>query len=488
MSSAPVIVWLRNDFRLRDHPALTAAVASGSPVIPLYVLDDETPGRWVLGGASRWWLGKTIEAFARDIAACGGKLVLCRGDVARELVRVVEETGATAVYFSRSYEPSTIALEDQLKAAFDDMGVAFKRYGGRLLRQPEETRTKSGGPYQVFTPFWRAFTKDLTLPRALAAPDRIKAPSRSPKSDDLRDWQLSPTKPDWSRGLGDTWQPGESGARDRLAEFAKTGLATYAIDRDRLDEDGTSRLSPHLAFGEISPAACWRAAADAARGKSANDQSIETFMRELVWREFSYSLLFHFPKLPEEPLRPEFAEFPWLGDAGQLRAWQRGKTGYPIVDAGMRELWATGYMHNRARMIVASFLVKHLLIPWTAGEAWFWDTLVDADLANNSASWQWVAGCGADAAPYFRIFNPVLQGEKFDPNGEYVRRWVPELAGLTADVIHKPWTAKPESLAQAGVVLGKSYPRPLVEHAYARVRALQAYEKIKTASKKENRD
>ncbi|MBN9246188.1 MAG: deoxyribodipyrimidine photo-lyase [Hyphomicrobium sp.] len=484
MRSAPVIVWFRNDFRLRDHPALTAAIASGSPVIPLYILDDETPGPWAPGGASRWWLAKSLDAFGDDISARGGRLILRRGNIHRELPRLVEETGAKAIYFTRSYEPWAVTLEGQLKLHFDEMGVAFKRYSGRLIREPENVRTGANSAYQVFTPFWRAFIKDLKLHSASAVPDRINSPSHLPKSDDLRDWELLPVKPDWSLGLDETWQPGETGARARLTKFKKH-LVAYKEDRDRLDRDGTSRLSPHLAFGEISPTTCWRAAADAAKGKGAADQSIETFMRELAWREFSYSLLLQFPKLPEVPLRPEFAEFPWREEPAHLKAWQRGKTGYPIVDAGMRELWATGYMHNRARMIAASFLIKHLLIPWTKGEAWFWDTLVDGDLANNSASWQWVAGCGADAAPYFRIFNPILQGEKFDPSGEYVRKWVPELAGLPAKTIHAPWTASAEELAQSGVVLGKSYPRSIVDHSRARGRALAAYEEIKTSSKGE---
>ncbi|MBS0239968.1 MAG: deoxyribodipyrimidine photo-lyase [Proteobacteria bacterium] len=484
MRRAPVIVWFRNDFRLRDHSALTAAIASGSPVIPLYILDDETPRPWAPGGASRWWLAKSLDAFGHDISARGGRLILRRGAIHRALPQFVEETGAKAIYFTRSYEPWAVALEQRLKLYFDQMNVAFKRYGGRLIREPEDVRTSANSAYQVFTPFWRAFVKDLKLHGASAAPDRINPPPHLPKSDDLRDWELLPVKLDWSHGLDETWQPGESGGRARLTKFKKH-LAAYKEDRDRLDREGTSRLSPHLAFGEISPIVCWRAAADVARGKGGLDQSIETFTRELAWREFSYSLLVEFPKLPEKPLRSEFAEFRWRHDRAHLKAWQRGKTGYPIVDAGMRELWATGYMHNRARMITASFLIKHLLIPWTAGEAWFWDTLVDADLANNSASWQWVAGCGADAAPYFRIFNPILQGEKFDPSGEYVRKWVPELAGLPAKRIHAPWTASSEELVQSGVVLGTTYPRPIVDHSRARSRALEAYEKIKTSSKEE---
>lgn len=481
MSGAPVIVWFRNDFRLRDHPALTAAIATGSPVIPLFILDEETPGAWAPGGASRWWLAKSLAAFGQTIAERGGRLILRRGAIHRELPRVAEETGASAIYFTRSYEPWAVALEGQLRLHFDTRGIAFKRYGGRLLREPETVRTNTNGTYQVFTPFWRAFVKDLKLSRGSAAPDKISSPRQLPKSDDLRDWDLLPVKPDWSGGLAEAWEPGEAGAHARLAEF-KQQLAGYSQDRNRLDREGTSRLSPHLAFGEISPAACWRAATGAAKGRGVLDQSVETFMKELAWREFSYSLLVQFPELPAAPLKSMFSALPWRNDPAHLKAWQQGKTGYPIVDAGMRELWATGYMHNRARMITASFLIKHLLIPWTQGEAWFWDTLADADLANNSASWQWVAGCGADAAPYFRIFNPISQGEKFDPSGDYVRKWVPELARLPAARIHAPWTAKSDELAQAGVVLGTSYPFPIVDHGHARARALQAYEKIKATS------
>jgi deoxyribodipyrimidine photo-lyase len=479
MSSSPIIVWFRSDLRLQDHPALSAAVKTGAPVYPVYILDDKAAGRWKLGGASRWWLANSLDALSRDIAHRGGRLILRQGDTAAELGRIVKETGATAVHFTRGYEPSATALEVRLKALFDDVGIAFKRYGGRLLREPEELCTASGKSYQVFTPFWRAFGRDFTAPKPLPAPKQLGAPPRSLKSDTIADWSLLPVKPDWSDGLTKTWGPGEAGAHARLKDFIAGALAGYAKSRDRLDQTGTSRLSPHLAFGEISPAACWRAATAVLNESSASDQSIETFLKEIAWREFCYSLLFHHPKMPDEPLREEFAAFKWSTTSAELKAWQTGMTGYPVVDAGMRELWATGYMHNRARMIVASFLAKHLLLPWTAGEAWFWDTLVDADLANNAANWQWVAGCGADAAPYFRIFNPVLQGEKFDPSGDYVRRWVPELARLSTDEIHAPWTTDEATLARAGIVIGKSYPSPIVDHKAARNRALATYEKLK---------
>jgi deoxyribodipyrimidine photo-lyase len=485
MSEAPVVVWFRADLRLADNRALTAAVKSGAPLLLLFILDDQTPGVWKLGGASRWWLNKSLSVLAGDIEARGGMLILRRGDAAKELPRVASEAGASAVYFTRGYEPGAVALEESLKAVFEKAGVAFKRYGGQLLREPEEMRTKMGDVYKVYTPFSRALMQDFQPPKALPAPKTLQGPTKLPKSDKLAAWGLHPTKPDWSGGFDQYWQPGEAGAQKKLKAFIASALKTYNEDRNRPDKPGTSRLSPHLHFGEISPAQCWAAAAHAAAGLNGTaDKGLQTFVRELIWREFSNTLLFYWPDLPEVPFRRDFAAFPWRKDHALLKAWQRGQTGYPIVDAGMRELWHTGYMHNRVRMVVASFLVKHLLIPWQDGEAWFWDTLVDADLASNSASWQWVAGSGADAAPYYRIFNPVLQGEKFDPDGLYVKRWVPELKDVPPDILHAPWMAHADQLKQAGVVLGKNYPPPIVDHTQARDRALRAYEDVKAFSKK----
>jgi len=482
MRDKPIVLWFRNDLRLGDHAALAAAARTGVPVLPLYILDDVSPKHWKSGGASRWWLGESLAALSEDLARCGSPLVLRRGNSEIELLRLVEETGATAVYFTRSYEPWAVVLEQRLKAKLDEANVEFRRFGGRLLREPEDMRTSSGGFYKVYTPFSRAFMKDAVPAKAMRPPERIASFDHQPKSESLRDWALHPEKPDWSKGLATAWQPGEAGARKRLSEFVRNALKSYAHDRNYPSKPGTSRLSPHLAFGEIAPAACWHAVVHVSGKSGGFDKSVETFLRELLWREFSASLLFHFPELPDAPFRKEYAEFPWRETAKHLKAWQSGQTGYPIVDAGMRELWTTGYMHNRVRMIAASFLIKHLLIPWQTGEAWFWDTLVDADLANNSASWQWVAGSGADAAPYFRIFNPVLQGEKFDPDGEYVRRWVPELAHLPREILHAPWKGDAGTLAQAGVKLGKTYPNPIVEHGEARARALTGYEQIKNSS------
>ena len=481
MTAQPLIVWFRQDLRLADHPALTAAVESGAPVIPVYVLDDATPGRWALGGASRWWLHHSLAALQRDLAARGADLLLRRGPALEALTALVEETGARAIHFSRCYEPHAAKLESDLAEALGGMGVACRRFGGGLLFEPEAVVEQAGKAYRVFTPFWKACL-GMPEPKApLPAPEAIEPASPWSAGDDLADWRLLPTAPDWSTGIAEAWTPGEAAAGERLHRFLDRAVAAYRDDRDRPDRPATSGLSPHLHFGEIGPRQVWHVARAAANRSGAPGvaSGAFAFLREVGWREFSYHLLHHWPDLPSEPFRPDFAAFPWRDDAAALEAWQRGRTGYPIVDAGMRQLWHTGWMHNRVRMVVASFLVKHLLVPWQEGEAWFWDTLVDADLANNAASWQWVAGSGADAAPYFRIFNPVLQGEKFDPDGAYVGRWVPELADLPAKYIHQPWTAPNDVLEQAGVKLGDTYPAPIVDHKAARARALAAFQALK---------
>jgi deoxyribodipyrimidine photo-lyase len=481
-SQSPVILWFRQDLRVADHRAMSAAVAAGAPVIPVYILDDASAADWPMGATSRWWLHHSLVSLAASLEKLGVKLVLRRGEALKVLAAMARETGASAVYCTRCYEPWAAKLEGSLKLALERDGVELKRFAGSLLREPEDVRTQGGDHFKVYTPFWRALVAKGTPAAPLPAPKKIKATEKTPASDALDAWELLPAKPDWAGGLREHWQPGESGAQKRLQRFLQHALKTYTEDRNRPDMEGTSRLSPHMHFGEISPHQCWHAAVGAAEQQRGADKGLETFCKELVWREFAYQLLVHHPHLPEKPIRADFARFPWRKDKTALRAWQKGQTGYPIVDAGMRELWHTGYMHNRVRMIVASFLVKHLLIPWQEGEAWFWDTLVDADLANNAASWQWVAGSGADAAPYFRIFAPVTQGEKFDPNAAYVRRWVPEIAKLPDAVIHAPWTAPEAILKAAGVVLGKTYPLPIVDHAAARKRALDSYEQVKAAN------
>jgi len=476
--TAPIILWFRNDLRLSDHPALTAAAEAGAPILPLYILlDDATPGRLCIGSASRWWLHGSLGSLAKDLQQRGGELCLRRGKAAEVIEALLAETGASAVHATRGYEPWETALQKDIARVCTASGAAFRLFRGRLLFESEAILTGDGKPYRVFTPFWKACLA-VDAPRMpLAVPKKLRFAVA--KGDKLEDLHLLPTRPDWAQGLRDTWQPGEAHALARLGEFIEDRLANYADNRSRLDIDATSRLSPHLHFGEISPNQVWHAVAHASTAGARTDRGATSYLRELGWREFSYHLLHHFPAMPTAPLRPEFAGFPWRDDPAALSAWQRGETGYPIVDAAMRELWHTGFMPNRARMIVASFLVKHLLIPWQRGAAWFLDTLVDADLANNSASWQWVAGCGTDAAPYFRIFNPVLQGAKFDPDAAYVRRWVPELSALPVPDIHAPWQTPEPTLAQANIKLGKTYPLPIVDHAKARALALAAFATIR---------
>jgi deoxyribodipyrimidine photo-lyase len=475
----PVIHWFRQDLRLTDNRALQTAIAAGGPVIPVYILDDEAAGKWPMGGASRWWLHQSLQSLASNLEKIGSRLVLLRGDSVKVLTKLIEKTGATTVTATRCYEPWSGALEAAVRDAADAAGAAFHRYAGNLLFEPESVRTQMGEPFRVFTPFYRAATAGDAVRTPFAAPKTMAAPKTWPKSDALAAWGLLPKTPDWAGGLRDTWEPGEAGARDRLSTFLDGPVADYHDARNRPDQPATSKLSPHLHFGEISPATCWHAARATAASHPKTEQGVATFLKEIGWREFSYHLLSHWPTLPEQPFRADFAGFPWKDAPADLAAWQKGMTGYPIVDAGMRELWQTGWMHNRVRMIVGSFLVKDLLIPWQDGKAWFWDTLVDADLASNAASWQWVAGSGADAAPYFRVFNPVRQGTTYDPDGVYVRQYVPELARLPNAHLHAPFAAPAEVLAAAGVVLGKTYPKPLVDHAAARDAALAAFEQIK---------
>jgi deoxyribodipyrimidine photo-lyase len=473
-----VLLWFRHDLRLADHAALHAAVASGSKVLPVFVLDDTAAEGWAPGGASRWWLHHSLVALGKSLASRGAPFVLRRGSALEEIPRVAKSVGATAVHVGAAVEPWARRTDRALADALGQDGVALHRHRTTMLFNPEQLRTQAGGVYGVYTPFSRAgFAAGGPKP-PISAPAKIPG-AAPPKSDRLAAWGLLPEKPDWAGGLRDTWTPGEAGAQARLRDFLKHGLAGYDAHRNSPGIDGTSMLSPHLHFGELSGPTVWHAAVTAAQDRG---KGLETFLRELLWREFSIYLLWHHPNLPDSPLREEFARMPWRDDKHGLRAWQRGQTGVPIVDAGMRQLWQTGWMHNRVRMVVASFLVKHLLIPWQQGEAWFWDTLVDADLAANSASWQWVAGSGADAAPYFRVFNPVLQGRKFDADGAYVRRYVPELAKLDAAHIHAPWEAPEAVMTAAGVVLGRNYPRPIVDLAEGRSRALAAYATITGAA------
>lgn len=470
-SGATSIAWLRRDLRLADNPALGTTARTG-PVLPVFILEEHDIRPF--GGASRWWLHHSLRELGRALESLGSPLILRRGDPIEVMRDLVEKTGASELHFNRRYDPDGRRTDAEVIGRLRAKGVRVEEHAANLLFEPGEILNGSGSFYRVFTPFWRAVSA-LPAPRApLPAPNRLEAPPVRPETESLDDWRLAPTNPNWAEGFESVWRPGQASARGRLSAFIKGGLRHYAEARDRPDRDSTSMLSPHLSFGEISPFTIWHALYQSDAGESA----VTKFRQELVWREFSHNLLFHFPHLARANFNPAFDALPWRRDPSALEAWQRGRTGYPIVDAGMRQLWQTGWMHNRVRMITASFLIKHLMIDWRVGEDWFWDTLVDADPANNPAGWQWVAGSGADAAPYFRIFNPVLQGEKFDPAGAYVRRWVPEIAALPDRFIHQPWRATGLELAAAGIRLGETYPEPIVDHARARDRALRAFKAL----------
>ncbi len=470
--SGAAVVWFRRDLRLHDHAGLAEAAARGQAVIPLYIDDDGDVGDWRPGAASRWWLHHSLDSLGAALSARGSQLLLRRGDACQVLIDVARSCGADCVYFQRRSEPAARANEQRVERGLAAEGIAVVPSNAGLFFTPDQIATGQGNPYQVFTPFWKRCLQEKLDDAVVRVPEHWDAVDSTPASMKLDELDLLP-KLDWAGGLRAQWQPGEDGARALLRDFAADTVDRYSRGRDLPAEAWTSRLSPHLHFGEISP----RQVAAALRAVPGEGQ--ESFLRELGWREFAHHLLYHFPHVDKAPLRGQFARFPWCDDPQGLRAWQRGQTGYPLVDAGMRQLWHTGWMHNRVRMVVASFLIKDLLIDWRRGAEWFWDTLVDADLANNSMGWQWVAGCGADAAPFFRIFNPISQGEKFDPEGVYVKRWVPELAQVPARFIHAPWRAPDHVLRASGVVLGTDYPEPIVDHAFARERALAALQKIK---------
>jgi deoxyribodipyrimidine photo-lyase len=471
------MVWFALDLRLADNPALERATSRKCVVLPVFIWapDEESP--WSPGAASRWWLHQSLVELQSTLRARGSNLIVRRGPTAEGLLALAAEWGARSIFWNCRYEPAAIARDRRLQRVLREHGIAAETCPGNLLFEPGTILSTSNRPLQVFSAFSRACLAMPDPAEPGCAPARLPAPVEWPVSLAISDLGLEP-KVDWAGGLRETWRPGESAASTRLRDFLGGALQTYASERDRPDHFGTSRLSPHLHFGEVSARQIWH---EVRHVKRTDQAAAETYSRQILWREFSYHLLFHFPQTAQEPLRPEFRFFPWRVDAGGLEAWTQGKTGYPLVDAGMRELWRTGWMHNRVRMVVASFLVKHLMIPWQEGARWFWDTLVDADLANNTMGWQWAAGCGADAAPYFRIFNPVIQGEKFDPEGEYVRRWVPELATVPPKWIHKPWMAPPWLVSEPGVELGRNYPLPLVEHDAARKRALAAVSRMKSS-------
>ena len=476
--ASPVLLWFRDDYRLADHPALSAAVAIGAPVLCLVVLDDESPGLRPLGGAARWWLHGSLQALSNSLKAIGAEILIFKGAATGVIEEIAQATGATAIYWNRRYGAAETAVNSQLKSTLSARGVAVESFNGRLLNEPWQIKNQSGKPFRVFTPYSRA-AMTMPVPRPLPAPAAVEAgswPERlREKSIELAKLGLEPRKPDWAAGFDEVWQRGEAPARRQLAEFIDGSLAGYSENRDRPGDSGASRLSPHLRYGEISPRQVWHALTAARAENPALDRDAGKFLTELTWRDFCYQLLFDNPDLPRKPYLDFFERLRWSQSETALSAWRKGLTGYPIVDAGMRQLWQTGWMPNRVRMITASFLTKHLLVDWREGETWFWDTLVDADPANNAFNWQWVAGSGPDSSPFHRIFNPVTQGEKFDAEGTYVRAFVPELKSLSNRFLHKPWEAPAAELRAAGITLGETYPRPIVDHAAARARALDAF-------------
>ena len=463
---ANAIVWFRQDLRLDDNAAFADACRQHF-IIPIYILDEVSAG---LGGAQRWWLHHSLSSLDERLKHMGLSLCLRQGNALDVLKQLVKDHQIEAIYWNRCYEPATIARDTVIKDFFQTLGVRVVSSNGSLLHEPWQVTNTTGHFFKVFTPYWRACLKKINIPKQHVITQFPKALKTN--SESLASWKLLPTQPNWAAAFRDHWQPGEEGAHTKLTNFIDHHLKGYHTSRDNPAKDATSKLSPHLHFGEISPWQIWRAIETIKLDNDYDIKSTERFLSEMGWREFSYHLLYHVPSLPHDNFKSHFNGFPWKNDAQFLNRWQKGLTGYPIIDAGMRELWHTGYMHNRVRMIVASFLTKDLLIDWRFGASWFLDTLVDADLASNSASWQWVAGCGADAAPYFRIFNPVLQGEKFDPDGTYVKRWVPELRPVSVQWIHKPWMAPKDKL---GLCLGRDYPEPMIDHLQARKAALLHY-------------
>lgn len=464
------LIWFRQDLRLMDNIALFEACTKHDTVIPLYILDGKNSA---LGEAQAWWLHHSLHSLKNDLNnQLGLQLVLRKGNPLEIILALVQSRSIHAVYWNRCYEPMSIARDKTIKKTLQESGIDVLSFNAALLNEPWTILNKSGEFFKVFTPYWNTCKQRLTYQAAKSLPPKPKG--IEVLSDTLDEWQLLP-RLNWASQFQDCWTPGEAGAQQRLNEFISNHLQGYKINRDVPELQATSHLSPHLHFGEISPWTILRAIKTAQCTPQCDVAGAEHFLSELGWREFSYYLLYHVPSLPNKNFKSEFDAFPWHNDECLLQQWQRGMTGYPIVDAGMRELWATGYMHNRVRMIVASFLTKGLFIDWRRGADWFLDTLVDADLANNSASWQWVAGCGADAAPYFRIFNPVLQSQKFDARAAYIRHWVPELASLDNRTIHAPW----EASNATSIYNTTHYPKPIVNHSETRSKALAYYQQIK---------
>jgi deoxyribodipyrimidine photo-lyase len=484
-----VVVLFRQDLRLSDNPALYNAYKDASEVIPLYILEDgEEENNWPIRGAQKWWLHHSLNSLSSTIQKNKGKLILRRGKVQETLLKVFEETKANTLYMNHCHEPFVMKRDEMIKIKLKELDINTKMFESTLLFDPSKIKTKSTGTYfKVYTSFFNECVTNWIPRKTLPEIKSHKFSTFDVKSDQLEDWELLPTKPNWAKGFEDLWQPGEEGAQKNLTEFIKY-IKNYKVSRDRPDnEHGTSHLSPHLHFGEISPALIWETIHQECKlpNLKKKETGPEVFLSQILWREFFYHLIHHFPNMGVDNYNPRYDKFKWIDNKDDLKAWKKGLTGFPIVDAGMRELWHTGNMHNRLRMIVGSFLVKDLLIDWREGEKWFGNCLLDADLPNNAGGWQWVAGSGTDAAQYTRVFNPTLQGEKFDPDCVYIKKWVPELKNLPNEYIHAPWTTPKNIATKAGITFGKDYPKPIVDHGEARLRALKHYDEIR--EKKEKR-
>lgn len=479
------IVWFRQDLRLTDNPALAAALQNNHQVIPVYCFTLDESGDWPPGEASRWWLHHSLTSLANDIKNCGSKLIIRNGPSLKALLELVKISGAISVYCNALYEPAHIARDKIVREALQKIGVTFNYYHGNLLLPPSQVTNQSGLPYRVYTPFYRFYVKNGFDTQLASRPRRLPAVTAQLKSLSVTSLKLLPPIA-WYKEFKNCWQPGEDGALSNLKLFCNNDLADYPETRDIPSIDGTSRLSPHLHFGEISPRQVIAVLNKIAHTSKLTGVSRgrDTVVRQIIWRDFAHHILVHFPHTTGKPFLESFSKFPWKrSDKKFLTAWQKGNTGIPLIDAGMRQLWKTGTMHNRVRMIVASLLAKNANLHWINGARWFWDTLVDADLANNSMNWQWVAGCGVDAAPYFRIFNPVTQGKKFDPDGDYVKKWIPELAGFPKRYIHEPWNAPDKLQQETGIIIGKDYPKPVIDISETRKQALSHYNDLRQASK-----
>lgn len=470
------IVWFRKDLRLRDNPTLEFALANKREVIPVFIWDEEEGGQWSPGAASRWWLHQSLKSLARSIQELGGCLILEKGKPEEILPLLAKENGVDEVLYSRRYDPAGLTTQEAVEEALDEGGIRTESFNASLLNEPWEIQNASGRPFQVFTPYWRNCRNGIYKQPANYQIRNLSFIEKPTPRSSLDELGFLPDHP-WHEKFFSHWDVSEVAGQAQVVHAAREIVPSYANSRNSPGTDGTSRLSPYLAWGLISPRqVCHSVLQNEPEGSNLGENK---FLAEIGWREFSYHLLYHFPHLPNQPLRPKYAAFPWLSNPQTLKDWKLGQTGYPMVDAGMRQLYETGWMHNRVRMVVASFLVKHLLISWEEGARWFWDTLVDADLASNTQGWQWAAGCGADAAPYFRIFNPITQGEKFDKSGRYARRWIPELGDVPNKWLFRPWEAPSDLLSEHDLELGGNYPNPCVDHFEARARALQALSSLK---------